>query len=56
GDKFAALFIETIQEIAGNITPHSHHNYFGQILLHHTANSSKYMSIWIEEKTRNKEL
>jgi glycosyltransferase involved in cell wall biosynthesis len=56
GDKFAALFIETIQEIAGNITPHRHHNFFGQILLHHTANSSKYMSLWIEEKTRNKEL
>lgn len=38
-----------------NLTTHRHHNFYGQVLLHHTANSSKYMSLWIQEKNRNKE-
>jgi glycosyltransferase involved in cell wall biosynthesis len=54
--SFSELFIETMQSLALNLTAHRHHNFFGQILLHHTANSSKYMSLWIEEKNRNKEL
>jgi glycosyltransferase involved in cell wall biosynthesis len=54
--KFSAPFVRNIQRLASNLTEHRHHNFFGQILLHHTANSSKYMSLWIEEKNRNKEI
>ena len=42
--------------LSAKLTEHRNHNFFGQVLLHHTANSSKYMSLWIQEKNRNKEM
>lgn len=53
---FSEVFIENIQRLSHTLTEHRHQNFFGQILLHHTANSSKYMSLWIEEKNRKKDL
>jgi hypothetical protein len=35
-----------------NLEPHRHNNFMGQMLLHHTLQSTKYMSRWIEEKNR----
>ena len=35
-----------------NLEPHRHNNFIGQMLLHHTLQSTKYMSRWIEEKNR----
>ena len=49
---FGSLFIEKLATLSLNLTTHRQHNFFGQILQHHTANSSKYMSLWIEEKNK----
>ena len=49
-------FERRLERLTVNLTAHRHHNFFGQILLHHTANSSKYMSLWIQEKNRNKDM
>lgn len=50
--KFSAAFINMIDHL--NLSLHRQNNFFGQILQYHTANSTKYMSLWIEEKNRNK--
>jgi len=49
---FANLFLQQIQALASNLTPHRNRNFIGQVLQHHTTNSTKYMSLWIEEKNR----
>jgi glycosyltransferase involved in cell wall biosynthesis len=55
-ETFSSAFIENLQRLSTNLTEHRHQNFFGQILLHHTAGSSKYMSMWIEEKNKKKEV
>jgi hypothetical protein len=35
-----------------NLEQHRRNNFLGQMLLHHTLQSTKYMSRWIEEKNR----
>jgi len=52
--QFTKAFIGTINTLSLNLTAHRQHNFFGQILMHHTANSTKYMSLWIEEKNAKK--
>lgn len=47
-----AEFITAIQSLSENLSKHRQHNFTGQILQYHTANSTKYMSLWIEEKMR----
>jgi len=49
---FAEPFIKEIERLASDLTAHRQKNFFGQILNHHTAQSTKYMSLWIEEKNR----
>lgn len=49
---FIPSFINTINTL--NLKTHRQHNFFGQLLQYHTANSTKYMSLWIEEKNKNK--
>lgn len=51
---FAPAFMAKLEALSENLTAHRQHNFFGQILQYHTANSTKYMSLWIEEKNRNK--
>ncbi|MCZ4223613.1 glycosyltransferase [Pedobacter rhodius] len=48
--KFADDFISLVKKI--NLSVHRQHNFIGQILNHHTVQSTKYMSLWIEEKNR----
>jgi glycosyltransferase involved in cell wall biosynthesis len=48
----AAPFIKEIERLASDLIAHRQNNFFGQILNHHTAQSTKYMSLWIEEKNR----
>ena len=50
--QFADDFKEKIEEISKNLKPHREKNYFGQILQHHTLQSTKYMSLWIAEKNK----
>jgi hypothetical protein len=47
------VFLERLTVLSVNITEHRQQNFIGQILLHHTANSTKYMSMWIEEKNKS---
>lgn len=48
--QFATNFISSIENL--DLTTHRQNNFFGQILIHHTALSTKYMSLWIEEKNK----
>lgn len=45
-------FIQRIIDIAENIEKHRSQNFIGSLLMHHTLASTKYMSMWIEEKTK----
>lgn len=49
---FYQSFTERLNNIIENLAAHRQHNFFGQILLHHTTNSTKYMSLWIEGKNK----
>ncbi|MET3115647.1 glycosyltransferase involved in cell wall biosynthesis [Pedobacter sp. CG_S7] len=51
---FELSFIDYIKALTLNLRVHRHQNFFGQLLQYHTANSTKYMSLWIEEKNKNK--
>ncbi len=47
---FESNFKQKITSIQQNLQQHRQNNFIGQLLLHHTANSSKYLSKWIEAK------
>lgn len=49
---FIRLLAKHLKELQLNLPVHRQHNFVGQILLHHTINSTKYMSLWIEEKNK----
>ena len=49
---FADQFIQEIEKLASDLITHRQNNFFGQLLNHHTAQSTKYMSLWIEEKNK----
>jgi len=51
--RFSAAFISVIEALFLNLTQHRQRNFFGQILQHHTASSTKYLSLWIEEKNKH---
>jgi glycosyltransferase involved in cell wall biosynthesis len=50
--SFSEPFIREIERLASDLIAHRQNNFFGQILNHHTAQSTKYMSLWIEEKNK----
>lgn len=45
-------FIDFILKLQKNIKKQRNDNFVGSLLMHHTLNSTKYMSKWIEEKNR----
>ena len=49
---FIEPFLERIETIKKNLTQHRNSHFFGQILQHHTAQSTKFMAKWIEEKNK----
>ncbi|GAB1346638.1 glycosyltransferase [Cloacibacterium normanense] len=51
-ELFESNFIHKIQEISENLESHRNQNFLGQILQHHTLQSTKYLSKWIEEKNK----
>lgn len=53
--KYSQNLLKKIKFLLKNIEKHRLTNSIGLILRHHTANSTKYMSKWIEEKNRNLE-
>jgi glycosyltransferase involved in cell wall biosynthesis len=50
--KFEAPFLKQIAHLEGNLTRHRQQNFLGEVLKHHTLQSTKYMSLWIEEKNK----
>ena len=51
-ELFEPHFINKIQEISENLEFHRNQIFLGQILQHHTLQSTKYLSKWIEEKNK----
>jgi len=51
-NKFQDKFIKKIDLINKDLKAHRQQNFFGQLLHHHTAQSTKYLSLWIEEKNK----
>jgi len=50
--EFSDVLINTIIKVGKNIDNHRLKNITGRILEHHTLQSSKYLSKWIEEKNK----
>lgn len=50
---FLPAFGTTLKNLSQHLKTHRQHNFFGQILQYHNANSTKYMSLWITEKKRH---
>ena len=48
--KYSEIFMTYILEIKSNLENHRLQNFIGKILQHHTLQSTKYLSKWIEEK------
>lgn len=53
-EKFETDFMNRVGRIREKLHSRRLKNFTGQMLMHHTAASSKYMSRWIEEKKRDK--
>lgn len=51
-ELFEDEFMNTIAELQMNLKKHRQSNFLGQMLSHHTMQSTKYMSRWIEEKNK----
>jgi len=49
---FGRAFFDTIQNITENLDEHRLDNFIGAIIQHHSLQSTKYLSKWIEEKNR----
>jgi len=47
-------FFELICKLSQQLNLHRQNNFIGQLLQHQSNNSSKYMSLWIEEKNKSK--
>lgn len=53
GSQFRADFMAFLDAIIKYIDLHRQQNFMGQILQHHSNQSTKYMSLWIEQKNKN---
>ena len=52
-EDFLPQFSERLDEMSNNLEKHRNANFLGQILLHHSLQSTKYLGKWIEEKNKN---
>lgn len=52
GSLFTEGFKQTMSSLSKDLRRHRQHNFIGQILQHHTVQSTKYMSLWIEQKNK----
>lgn len=50
--KFEDDFLMTIRFIIAQLQAHRQQNFIGQLLLHHSVLSTKYLSLWIEQKNK----
>jgi glycosyltransferase involved in cell wall biosynthesis len=51
-EKYEKKLMNKIKDILKNSSDHRLKNFIGSMLLHHTIQSTKYMSKWIEEKNK----
>jgi len=54
--SFKSELLEKIQFIQKRLTKHRNSNFVGSVLMHHSLQSTKYMSKWIEDKNKFKNL
>lgn len=52
-EKYEKKLLNKIDDIQKNSAEHRLQNFIGAMLAHHTAQSTKYMSKWIEEKNKS---
>ncbi|MEX0995799.1 MAG: glycosyltransferase family 4 protein [Flavobacteriaceae bacterium] len=52
--SFESGFLEKIRFIQKRLTKHRNSNFVGSVLMHHSLQSTKYLSKWIEEKNKTK--
>lgn len=50
--NFQTEFIQLVQDLMSILNTHRQENFIGQMLQHHTMQSTKFMSKWIEEKNQ----
>jgi len=50
--KYQADFMTNLSLLKVQLEKHRQQNFISQILLHHTLQSTKYMSLWIQEKNK----
>jgi len=50
--RFEDDFLMTIRFIKAQLQAHRQQNFMGQLLLHHSLLSTKYLSLWIAEKNK----
>ena len=55
-EQLTHLFFRCMDKVFSNLEQHRNNNFTGKMLLHHSLQSSKYMSKWIEEKNRKDKL
>ncbi len=48
--KLSAKLLQRMTDLQENLASHRAHNFIGNLLQHHTMQSTKYLSKWIEEK------
>ncbi|WP_410220103.1 glycosyltransferase [Pedobacter sp.] len=51
---FEDLFLSRIKKIYHNLQQHRQQNFIGEILKHQSLQSTRYMSLWIEEKNKKR--
>lgn len=51
-NKFEPELLRRIKEISNDLKSHRRNNFTGSMLMHHSMNSTKFMSKWIEEKKK----
>ncbi|UBB90664.1 glycosyltransferase family 4 protein [Candidatus Kaistella beijingensis] len=52
-EHFLQKFSERLNEMSNNLEKHRNANFLGQILQHHSLQSTKYLGKWIEKKNKN---
>lgn len=50
----SSQLLDKLAQIQSNLSQHRNKHFFGQVLQHHTNSSTKYMSQWIEAKSKIK--
>ncbi|MGO1584385.1 glycosyltransferase family 4 protein [Mesonia sp.] len=53
-ESFSTNFFDTTNRLQHQLSKHRQRNFMGAMLMHHTLQSTKYMSLWIEEKNKHK--